>query len=110
MLTTGDKLKTNIGSSICNKTTVRWLGMIINDKLSFKRQFNKACKEAIHKLYLLCRFSNYLSQRKLKIIIKAFITPQFRYFPLVYMWRCRKLNSKINNLHERALRLVYKDR
>ena len=110
MLTKGDKLKTNIGSSICNKTTVRWLGMTINDKLSFKRQFNKACKEVIHKLYLLCRFSNYLSQRKLKIIMKAFITPQFRYFPLVYMWHCRKLNSKINNLHERALRLVYKDR
>lgn len=84
--------------------------MTINNKLSFKRQFNKAFKKVIHKLYLLCRFSNYISQQKLKIIIKAFITRQFRYFPLVYMWHCRKLNSKINNLHERASRLVYKDR
>ena len=35
---------------------------------------------------------------------------QFSYCPLVWMCHSRTLNNKINNLHERALRLVYDDR
>ena len=35
---------------------------------------------------------------------------QFSYCPLVWMCHSRKLNNKINKLHERALWLVYDDR
>ena len=42
--------------------------------------------------------------------MKAFITSQFCYYPLVWICHSRKLNNKINNLPERALRLVSKDR
>ena len=42
--------------------------------------------------------------------MKAFIMSQFSYCPLVWMCHSRTLNNKINNLHERALRLVYDDR
>ena len=42
--------------------------------------------------------------------MKAFITSQFRYCPLVWMCHSRTSNNKINKLHERALRLVYDDR
>ena len=41
--------------------------------------------------------------------MKAFIKSQFGYFTLVWMFHCRALNNKINRLHERGLRLVYKD-
>ena len=34
----------------------------------------------------------------------------FSYCPLVWMCHSRTLNNKINNLHERTLRLVYDDR
>ena len=40
--------------------------------------------------------------------MKAFITSQFNYCPLVWMFHSRTLNNKINKLHERALRIVYK--
>ena len=42
--------------------------------------------------------------------MKAFITSQFIYCPLVLMCRIRSLKSKINKFYERALRLVYDDR
>ena len=50
-----------------------------------------------------------MSTHKLRIIMKAFIESQFQYCPLVWMFHRRTLNNRINKLHERALRLVYKD-
>ena len=41
--------------------------------------------------------------------MKAFITCQFSYCPLIWMLHSRTLNNRINNIHERALRLTYKD-
>ena len=46
---------------------------------------------------------------KKKVLIKAFITSQFSYCPLIWMFHSRTLNNRINNIHERALRLTYKD-
>ena len=41
--------------------------------------------------------------------MNTFIESQFSYCPLVWMFCSRKLNRKINHIHERALRLVYDD-
>ena len=41
--------------------------------------------------------------------MKAFIACEFGYCPLVWMLHSRKLNSRVNKLHERALRIVYQD-
>ena len=41
--------------------------------------------------------------------MKAFINSQFGYCLLVWMNHSRKLNNKINRIHERALRVVYND-
>ena len=41
--------------------------------------------------------------------MKSFVTSQFNYCPLVWMFCNRTMNNKIDRLHERALRLVYKD-
>ena len=41
--------------------------------------------------------------------MEAFIESQFNYCPLVWMFHSRTLNNRINCLHEKALRLVYKD-
>ena len=41
--------------------------------------------------------------------MKAFIDSQFQYCPLVWMFHSRTINNRINRLHERALRLAYKD-
>ena len=46
---------------------------------------------------------------KRKSLMKAFITSQFNYCPLIWMFHSRQLNNQINKIHERALRLVYKD-
>ncbi len=41
--------------------------------------------------------------------MKAFVSSQFQYCPLVWMFHSRKVNHKIKRIQERALRIVYKD-
>ena len=41
--------------------------------------------------------------------MKAFISSHFGYCPLAWMFHSRKLNNRINNIDERALRIVYDD-
>ena len=41
--------------------------------------------------------------------MKTFIELQFGYCPLTWLFNGRIVNKKINHLHERALRIVYKD-
>ena len=46
---------------------------------------------------------------KRKSLMKAFITSQFDYCPLTWMFHSKQLNNRINKIQERALRLAYKD-
>ena len=50
-----------------------------------------------------------MDSRKLGVIMKTFIDSQFNYCPLTWMFHSRALNNKINKIHERALRIVYKN-
>ena len=44
-----------------------------------------------------------------RVLLNAFIKSQFSYCPLIWMFLSRTLNNRINKIHEKALRLVYKD-
>ena len=50
-----------------------------------------------------------MPQKKLRITMKAFVTLQFAYCPLIWMIRSRWITLKISKLYERALTIVYTD-
>ena len=77
--------------------------------LSFKNSVTYLCKKTSQKLHALVRIPNYMDFNERRNLMKAFITSQFSYCPLIWMFHCRNLNNKINGIHERALRLVYKN-
>ena len=91
---------------IIGSSSIKLLGITIDNKLNFNEHKTKICKKANQKLHALARIAKYLNTDKLKIIMKSFIESQFNYCPLV----CRMLNNKINKLQERALKIVYKNR
>ena len=107
---TDDKIALLVGSQIVNSShNEKLLGITIDNNLNFKEHVSNLCKKSSQKLHALAQISRYMSQNKLKVIMKAFITSQFGYCPLVWMFHSRKLNNHVNKIHERALRLVYKD-
>ena len=66
-------------------------------------------KKANQKCHALVRVSKFMTQDKLKLVMKTFIMSQFNYCSLVWMFHSRIINTKINKLHGRALRLLYKN-
>ena len=86
------------------------LGVTIDNDLSFSKHVTNLCNKASSKLSALARVSSYMTLLKKKITMKAFITSQFSYCPLVWMLHSRRLNARIDRLHERSLRVVYNDK
>ena len=67
------------------------------------------CKKASQKLNALSRLCTFIPLYKRKLLMNAFFESQFSYSPLVWMFHSRQVNSKVNSLHYRALRMVYFD-
>ena len=107
---TNEELSINIGScAVSNSKEEKLLGVLIDTNLSFEKHISNICQRAGNKLFALSRMSAYLGTDKLRLLMRAFVTSQFQYCPLVWMFHSRKMNSKINRLHERAPRIAYKD-
>ena len=106
----GDNLHALIGNeTIMSSESVKLLGIHIDNKLTFNEHVQKLCKKVSLKLHAFSRISQYMSTDKLRVIMKAFIESQFAYCPLIWMFHTRALNNRINRLHEKALRLTYKN-
>ena len=94
---------------IWEQNNVKLLGVHIDSKLSFNDHVTSLCVKAGRKLTALTRITNLLSIEKRKILINSFVDSQFNYGKLIWMFHSRKLNSKINRLQERSLRIIYDD-
>ena len=83
------------------------LGVIVDRDLTFKEHIENLCNKAGAKVTALARLVKIVSREKKKILMSAFIESQFCYCPLVWMFcHSRKLNKRINQIHERGLRMV----
>ena len=108
--TTKSAVSANIGEFVINKSNEeKLLGIKIDTKLSLENHVSSLCKKANQKLHALARILNYMDLSKRKSLMKAFVTSQFNYCPLIWMFHNRELNNRINRIHEPTLRLVYQD-
>ena len=111
LLSENSNLTTNIDGNVTESEANQvLLGITIDSNLSFNKHVNNLCKKASAKLNALARIAGYMDFPKRRLIIKAFVTSQFDYCPLIWMFHSRALNNKINSIHERALRITYSDR
>ena len=88
-----------------NSSNQKPLGITFKTNFRFDDHVASFCKKTSQKLNALTRFAQYMNFAQCRSIMKAFICSQFGYCPLVWMFHSRKINS----LHERALRVVYRD-
>ena len=95
--------------SIKNSTKENLLGVKFDSNPSFENHDTSLCKKTSKKLHAFARISHYMDLNKRRNLMKAFITSQFSYCPLMWMFHSRSLNNKINRIHERTLRLVYQN-
>ena len=103
-------IKLKIGEAIVEEISEeKLLGVILDKKLNFKSHISGLCKKTSQKLHALARVSTFMDPGKLRLLMNSFINAQSSYFHLIWMFYDRYLNVKVNKIHERALRIVYRN-
>ena len=112
-----DKKRTNYANEkiqISNEdiqivSSVKSLGITIDNCLNFSEHISSICKSAANQLNALVRLKTFLGSNERKVLINSFVLSNFNYCPLV--WSISRSTSlrKIENLHKRALRFLLND-
>ena len=84
-------------------------GITTDKDLNFLSYTKSAIKTANLKLSAIIRFAPFMTDFNKKVIFNSFFKGQFNYCPLLGMFSTRKVNIKINRLHERGLRALLND-
>ena len=92
-----------------NVERVKLLGVNFEGRLNFDYHVNTLLKKANKKYHTLARVCNYMDAKKRRALMNAFITSQFSYYLLVWVFHSRTLDNQINKIHEKPLRLVHKN-
>ena len=95
--------------TITNSSNQKLLGMLFNNRLDFDEHVTSLRRKASQKLNALARVPVFMNIAQRRLIMNAFILSHFGYCPLVCMFHSGKLNNRINNIHECALRIVFRD-
>ena len=77
--------------------------------LKFDKHISDLYNKVRKKINAFSRVTGYIPLEKHRIVMKTFMDSQFSYCPLIWMLHSRRLNNKINRLHERVLRIIYSD-
>ena len=110
ILSTDEPFSINIDNEVIkNSNNKKLLGINLNNRISFDTHVANICNRVSKKLHALARILQFMNIHKRRMTMKAFLASKFGYCPLAWMFHSRKLNSRINKLHERALRIVYQD-
>ena len=114
----------NLSKSLLNKTRLpnlkvneeerqyvnnyNYLGIKLDNKLSFELHANETQKIVAHKMYVLSKTRCYLTKKKSLIIYKSNILPYYDYGDALYMGENQTSLLKLQRLQNRGLRICLK--
>ena len=103
------KLKTMSfdGQNIKSSDTVELLGITLAKKINFKRHIQNIRCKASNKIKALLRIRKFLNLEKAQVLVKACISSNFRYCPLIWMFCGKMSDNLIVKTHYRTLRAIY---
>ena len=102
---TNETLK--IGDKIIKaSSSVKLLGVQIDDQLNFNLHISNICRSAANQLNALIRLKRFLAFEEKKTLMNSYFCSNFNYCPLVRMFSSTKSLNKIESLQKRALRFL----
>ena len=103
---TNETLK--IGDKIIKaSSSVKLLGVQIDDQLNFNLHISNICRSAANQLNALIRLKRFLAFEEKKTLINIYFYSNFNYCPLAWMFSSSKSLNKVESLQKRALRFLY---
>ena len=95
-------------NKITSSNEEKLLGIFLDSKLNFESRIGSLCRKAGQKVSALARLKNYLTTDQRNLLLNSVIKSQFTYCTYL-LFTSRYLNNALNNVHERAPRLIYND-
>ena len=102
-------VNTNISvgnSELVTEESIDVLGVTLDSKLKFDAHVTTLSRRASQQINILKRLSKFLSLDSRILVYKSFISSNFTYCPVTWMFCGRKNILKLEKLQERALRFV----
>ena len=90
-------------------SSVKLLGIHIDNKLSFKLQIETMCSKASQKINALLRIRSNMTLHSAKLLSDAYILSAFKYCPLIWMFHDKSMEVLINKTQCRMLRAIYQN-
>ena len=85
------------------------LGVTLDNRLKFNKHISSLSIKASRQINALKRIFNYLDENCRILIFKSFISSNFSYCPVSWMFSGKTNLNKLEKLQERALRFVFRD-
>ena len=82
------------------------MGIHIDNRLNFDDHVSQPGKKARKKMHACDRIFRYVETSKRRVFVNSFITSQFSYCPLIWVFHSQRIEHRINKVHERAMRLI----
>ena len=86
---------------------VELLGITLNKNINFKRHIQNICHKAINKSKALLLIRKFLNLEQPQVLAEAYISSNFRYCPLIWMFCSKMSDNLIVKTHYRTLRAIY---
>ena len=97
------------GNTIPSSDNIKVLGVTLDSSLKYDTHISNLCSKASIQINAMKRIGKYLNTDCRISMYKSFISSNFSYCPVSWMF-CGKQNSdKLDKLQERALRFVFSD-
>lgn len=96
-----------IGNSIIHATpSITILGIEFDNKLKFEKYVTEVCNQTGKQINALKRIRNYLDKPCKTVIYNSYISSNFNYCPVVWMFANKTNMEKLEKINKRALRFV----
>ena len=106
---TGTDTTIKVGNSeIKENDYEKLLGITFDEKLNFKKHIEDLCRKANQKIpaLALVRLSNFVDPIKSEMLVNPFVSSQFNYCPLLWVFNDRTTSTKLCRTFEKAPQLV----
>ena len=105
--TTSTNFKLIMGNHEIEKTDhYKYLGLLVDDKLTWKLQINKMCSKLSSVCGVLSKVRHYLDRKSLMLIYNSLFDSHLRYGILGWGTACEQSLSKLRVLQNRAVRFI----
>ena len=95
------------GKTIKSSDTVELLGITLDKNINFKQHIQNICRKANSKTKTLLRIRKFLNLEQAQVLAEAYISSNFRYCPLIWMFCGKMSDNLIVKTHYRTLRAIY---